>query len=199
MNRTIELLKLFLLVAPLVTALSCTSPKPGAPAVAPNNSNANPTPLPVNRAAKKNDPKVVCAWLSEFAPTEHKLYTGSIYNCKSEKTEELGSGKHLYWTYEPFGTKENIEWLELTLSASAANKPEVIQKAEDRFVKMSEALWQKAFAASLPNVIKNEMLASKGKPIMSAKSFDDLVINTSVSHFGTNGIYGLKFRFYLPD
>jgi len=208
MNRHLSVLKFVLLISSLVSALSCGSQKPGEKAInaVPNNGNANAASPPINRVskAKQHDPKLVCAWLPDFTPAEYKLYTTKTYTCKSEH-EETGGGKRLVWTYEPFGTSTNIDSVELTLS-TIKNTPEATQKAEGRFVKLAETLWQKSFDKPLPNEIKNELLANKGKLVTSSKdwSFEknsSIPINTIVQHTGDArlGIYILKLRFYLPE
>lgn len=207
MNRFLSGLKFVLVAASLVSTLSCASQNTSekAPNVIPNNRNSNAASPAINRVAqeKKSDPKLVCAWLSDFTPTEYKLSTGSIYNCKSEKDEDLGGGKRLNWTYEPLGTATFVESIDLTMSSN--NTPAVTQKAEARLVKMAETLWQNSYAKSLPNEIKNELLAGKGKPMTSNKdwSFEKnstIPVNTSVLHTDAGqGISVVRFRFFLAQ
>jgi len=194
----------FVLLVLLVSALSCRPQNPGERPInaAPDNRNSNAASPAVNRVSKENkhDPKLVCAWLSEFPPAEYKLYTSRTYSCKSEKREELGGGKRLSWTYEPLGTATSIESVDLTMSSN--NPPEATKKAEERFVRMAETLWQNSFGKPLPNEIKNELLAGKGKPMTSNKdwSFENnpaIPVNTSVLHTDVgHGISVLKFHFW---
>ncbi len=200
MNCHLPVFKFVVVTSSLVLALSCGSQnKSENPTNAlSNNRNSNAASPAVNRVSKDNphDPKLVCAWLSEFPPAEYELYTGTTYTCKSNQREELGGGKRLSWTYEPFGTSAKVEYVELELVSN--NNPAVTQRAENRFVKMAETLWQKTYGVSLPNELKNEMLAAKGKPMTSAKTFDQVVINTMIFHADAgHGISVLKFRFYL--
>lgn len=206
MNRPFFMLKYVLLAAWLMSTVSCGSKNNDGQGgnVPLQNGNTNSAPMPTGSATTNigKDPKVICAWLPEFPPAEYKIYTSVIYTCKSTHREELGGGKRLSWTYEPFGTSTAIESLELSVVSNSS--AEITQKAEARLVKMAETLWQKSFAKPLPDEIRTELLAAKGKPMTSNKdwSFDKTTIpvNTTVMHTDAgNGISSVRLRFYLPN
>lgn len=188
----------------LVLSLACSSPNQtgeNSSNISAANLNSNVpvnSSVPANKIPEKEtpkDPKQVCAWLPGFTPGEYKSATPEVYECKTEKTEQLGGGKYFAWRYSALGKPAGVRYVELFLTGN--NNAAINLKAEKRFVETAETLWQKAFAAPLPNEIKDELLKNKGKAAESVKLFHEPVTAEIIHSVTGNGLYGLSIKFYF--
>lgn len=196
MKNNISILKLVIAAFWLVSGLACGSQNQvgnNSTNVSAGNVNtvaAAPTVKPEPTPAPKK-PEDVCAYLPEFPGGEYKSFSGD-YRCKFEKEEKLPGGKRRSWTYEVIGATSYVKWVEFTFSSNGTTAEN--QQGEKRFVEQMKIFWQKAFAAPLPDRIRDELLFHKGKVATSEVDFKEPV-RIEVRHVDAgNNIYVLKIR-----
>lgn len=198
MKNTILLLKLTLISPLLVASLACGSQSGNSTNVSAGNTGVAPnaTANKETVAANKRDPKTVCNYLTKFSPGEYKNPNGNGYSCINTYPATTASGRPQNYSYTASGDAENIE--KVSLSMLTNNKYPDAAEGEEYLLEASNALWQKVFAAPLPNEIKEAIQTQKGKREAVNKKFPELN-EASVSRTPSGGTtYSLRFEFKMP-
>lgn len=202
MKNYLSILKLILAALWFVSGLACGSPTQNSANISNvsasnTNSKAN---VPANNASpktSKKDPKEVCAYLPEFPTGEYKSSSGGNFSCESKKEEKLSAGKKQVRTYLAVGTSGYIKWVQFGLTSTGTEAENL--KGEKSFVETMEKFWQKAFAAPLPDNVKEALLENKGKRTKSYKKFTE-PINVTITHVDTGDkVYGLQIEVDMCD
>lgn len=202
MKNKLSILKTGSLATCLALSLACgaTNHNSGnAGNVSAGNTGTAPTGTANDSAVKaenKRAPKIVCDYLVKFTPGEYKNSSGSDYKCIATYPATTASGRPQNYSYTATGNAEAIE--KVSVSMLGNSKHPDAAEAEDVLVESANELWQKAFAAPLPDEIKAAMQTDKGKQKDGMKVFpqqhDARVYRSPMG--GTT--YNLSFEFKLP-
>lgn len=159
------------------------------------NSAANNTAV---KTENKRDPKTVCNYLVKFSPGEYKKSDYSeTYSCIASYSTTMPSGRPVGYSYTASGGADKIDQARLNMLSN--KKYADAAEGEEYLSEAANELWQKAFAAPLPNEIKEALQTDKGKQTKFSKDFPELR-NARVSRMPMGGTtYTLGFDFKLPD
>lgn len=198
MKNKLSVSKMILISTWLVANLACGSQGGNSANVSAGNTGVAPNTTANKEvvAASKRDPKTVCNYLVKFMAGEYKNPYGSGYSCISTYPATTASGRPQNYSYTASGDAENIE--KVSLSMLTNNKYSDAAEGEEYLLEASNELWQKVFAAPLPNEIKEAIQTQKGKREAVDKKFAELN-EASVSRTPSGGTtYSLRFEFKLP-
>lgn len=190
-------LRLVLVFAWLISSLACgimnrTDGNSSNPSANNSNSSANNNAVTVN----KRDPKIVCAYLPAFITGEYKNPYGSGYSCINTNPAKTASGRPQNYGYVAYGDAENIERVNVSILTNV--KYADAAEGDEGVVQWSNELWQKIFAAPLPNEMKEAILTNKGKGILTEKKFTEPANVRVTRRPGNGGTYTLNFELTLP-
>lgn len=158
------------------------------------NSNANANTA-ANTTVNKRDPKKFC-YLEGFGENTEYKSGSSGYSCLSFKNGNLPSGGFHSIIYGANGDANNVERVHLRMLASS--KRQDVGEADESFAQACGELWQRVFAAALPNDIKESILADKGKAVKMEKKFTEPTNGTVSREPGNGGTYTLLLELALP-
>jgi hypothetical protein len=202
LKNTLLFLKLGLVAAWLVLILACGQMKKNAEnatnVTAGNinpsaNSSANNTAV---TAANKRDPKTVCAYLPDFKTAEYKVIFDDVYMCNGTYFAPPTKDSAFVYGFAATGKAENVETVQITIQTNPKDKSAA--QGDEGVVEWSEKLWQKVFAAPLPEEIKAALLTNQGKRIETTKKFTEPAEVTVLRKPEVAGVYTLKFELTLP-
>lgn len=146
-------------------------------------------------ANNKRNPKTVCAFLPGFKVGNLEKW-GNYDACLNIKEDVLPSGYRRHITYGAFGDRQNTEYV--SLNSIINIKKSDAAREDELLIENSDALWQKVFAAPLPNDIKQALLVDKGKSVSTDKKFTQPTeARVTRESYGADS-YNLTFRFTLP-
>lgn len=204
MKQKMKMIKICLFSASLAMSLACGAGNQSggnSANVSAGNTGTAPNSAANNTAAKtenKRDPKTVCNYLAKFSPGEYKKSDyGETYSCINSFSTTMPSGRPVSYSYTASGGADKID--EARLSMLSNKKYDDAGEGEEYLSEAANELWQKTFAAPLPNEIREALQTDKGKQTKFSKDFPELH-NARVSRTPMGGTtYTLGFNFKLPD
>ena len=202
MKNSLSFLRLALVSAWLIASLACgeASRSDGNSSSGSANSAASNASGPATNApptVNKRDPKRVCAYFLDFNVLGDYKSSGSGYSCNNSTSHTLPSGRTQLYRYSADGDAENIK--RVSLSTLGNSKYEDAGAGDDFLVEKGDELWQKVFAAPLPNEIKEAILTNKGKNVKTEKRFTEPTAVTVSRSPGGGETYSLSLDVTLPQ
>lgn len=198
-NKSLGLKAIFISVC-FISSLACGSQNQSggnSSNIAANNTNSgNNIAVNNTKSVNNRDPKTVCGYLTAFITGEYKISYGDKYSCNNTNPAKTVSGRPQNYGYAAYGNAETIDSVAIMALTNA--KYADAAEADEGVAKYGEELWQKVFAAPMPNDIREEILTNKGKAVKTSKKFTGQGEATVSRNPGNGGTYTIRLEVTLP-
>ena len=178
-----------------LTSCGASNNSPNAESTSNGNSNTNISANNATPTVSKRDPQKFC-YLQDFVGGEYKQSGSGGFSCLNTKNGTLPSGRFQSYSYGAYGDAQNVETVRLMMLSNS--KHQDAAAGEEVFVKTSEELWQRVFAAPLPNDIREAILTNTGKNVEVRKTFTEPTNATVSRRPGGGTTYTLSLDVTLP-